>query len=229
MKTFLRWISMTAVGALSASFALAQGATGAGSPCAGVTAGDSQTMTEPSDPAALFLQYEQYEQLYPSVAVISQEEPMEQPEVQAASVRLFIKAMLDPRAHSMWVTQENGVYEFVEFPLSDRRNATTWKGPVPEYAVAIIHTHPEGTDERPCPMDRDVAHGKQSAAVRIPVYVLHRDQISKVIPGVAEEVTIRGRGWTTEFEQAQKQLKATNHGVVVTTYIAYVKRNGNHR
>ena len=210
MNTLLRWTSILMAGALAASIAGAQGSSGAGPPSAAVSA-------------------QQYEQLYPQATAISQEELMEQLEVQAASLQLFTKALLNPRAHAMWVTYKDGVYEFVEFPLSDSKNITTWRGVVPENAVAVIHTHPEGTDERPCPMDRSLAHGKQAAAVRLPVYSLHRDRIAKVIPGVSEEVTIRERGWVNEFQQADNQLKATNHGVAVTTYVSYRKHQGNHR
>jgi len=49
-----------------------------------------------------------------------------------------------------WVMlNPQGAYSFKRWPASAARNSETWKGPVPDHAVALVHTHPVNTDDKP--------------------------------------------------------------------------------
>jgi len=105
-----------------------------------------------------------------------------------------------PTEHSMWVISKDGRYEFVPWPWSAETGKETWKGPPPAGAVAVIHTHPSEKSERPSDRDHDLADGKQSSSIRMPVYVLHRNGIWKAEPGVKDPIRVRDYHWVEDFK-----------------------------
>jgi len=122
-------------------------------------------------------------------------------EVEAHAFRLFESSGFGSVSteHSMWVISKDGEYSFIVWPWSAAAGKETWKGPVPDGAVAIIHTHPSSKSERPSPDDHDLADGKQSKSIRMPVYVLHRNGIWKAVPGARDPVQVRGSQWLKDF------------------------------
>jgi hypothetical protein len=106
----------------------------------------------------------------------------------------------NPTEHSMWVTSKDGKYGFIMWPWSAEAGKETWKGPAPEGAVAIVHTHPSSKSERPSPKDHDLADGKQSRSIRMPVYVMHRNAIWKAVPGEKDPIRVRDSHWLNEFK-----------------------------
>ncbi len=102
--------------------------------------------------------------------------------------------------HSMWVISKDGQYEFIVWPWSAEAGKESWKGPAPKGAVAIIHTHPSAKSERPSSNDHDLADGKQSSSIRMPVYVLHRNGIWKAVPGVKDPIRVRDSRWVNDFK-----------------------------
>lgn len=100
----------------------------------------------------------------------------------------------------MWVISKDGEYQFVQWPWSAQTDKEVWKGPPPAGAVAVIHTHPTATGEKPSGGDQDLADGKQSKDVRMPVYVLHRNGIWKALPGGKNPIHVRDYRWVDEFK-----------------------------
>jgi len=129
-------------------------------------------------------------------------ELMDNREVQAKAYQLFEVSGFGTAAteHSMWVISKNGEYSFMVWPWSAAAGKETWKGPAPHGAVAIIHTHPTAKSERPSSQDQDLADGKQSRNIRMPVYVLHRAGIWKAVPGKKGPVQVRGSNWLDHFK-----------------------------
>jgi len=57
-----------------------------------------------------------------------------------------------------WVIfSSSGLYHFARWPASAARNTETWHGPIPEHAVALVHTHPDNMDEKPSTPDSLIA------------------------------------------------------------------------
>jgi len=127
---------------------------------------------------------------------------MDNREVEVHAFRLFEASGFgnNPTEHSMWVTAKDGQYGFVVWPWSAESGKEVWKGPAPHDAVAVIHTHPSAKSERPSDKDHDLADGKQSSQIRVPVYVLHRNGIWKAVPGVKEPVQVRDHHWVNAFK-----------------------------
>jgi hypothetical protein len=122
--------------------------------------------------------------------------------VQGEAYNLFQASAFgnDRREHSMWVISKDGQYSFVRWPWSAETNKEIWKGPVPDGAVAIVHTHPTGTSQQPSSGDRDLATGKQSKNIKMPVYVLHKNGIWKADPGGGKDIRVRDYRWVDEFK-----------------------------
>lgn len=131
-------------------------------------------------------------------------ELMDNRRVQAQSYNLFQKSAFGNARteHSMWVISKDGQYEFVAWPWSAEAGKETWKGPPPDGAVAVVHTHPSDRSERPSPGDHDLANGKQSSSIRMPVYVLHRNSIWKAVPGVRDPIQVRDYHWENDFKRS---------------------------
>ena len=129
-------------------------------------------------------------------------ELMDNRDVEAQSYYLFQASGFgnNPTEHSMWVTSKDGKYRFVGWPWSAESGKESWKGPAPDGAVAIVHTHPSAKSERPSDKDHDLADGKQSSSIRMPVYVLHRNGIWKAVPGVKEPIRVRDSHWLNGFK-----------------------------
>ena len=106
-------------------------------------------------------------------------ELMDNREMEAHSFSLFEASRFGGTSteHSMWVISKDGKYSFVIWPWSAETGKEIWKGPIPDGAVAVIHTHPTNKSERPSDKDHDLADGKQFGDIRMPVYVLHRNGI----------------------------------------------------
>ena len=47
------------------------------------------------------------------------------------------------------VLNPDGSYGFKRWPPSAARNSEIWRGPIPDHAVALVHTHPVNLDEKP--------------------------------------------------------------------------------
>ena len=127
---------------------------------------------------------------------------MDNRQVQTRSYELFQESGYgnNPTEHSMWVTSKDGQYGFVQWPWSAESAKETWKGPAPDGAVAVVHTHPSAKSERPSPGDHDLANGKQNSSIRMPVYVLHRNGIMKAVPGVNDPIRVRDYHWVHDFQ-----------------------------
>jgi hypothetical protein len=131
----------------------------------------------------------------PAVAP-SEDEFLNIQEVQSAANELFRLSRCNPQSvRAMWVTFENGEYGVVPWPPSYEYYKETWNGPLPEHAVAIMHTVQMERSEQPTFEDQELADGKQGSEVRLPVYVLHHFAITKVVPGGSKAVQVRGAGW----------------------------------
>ena len=129
-------------------------------------------------------------------------ELMDNHDVQAQSFRLFEASGFGsaPTEHSMWVISKDGEYRFVPWPWSAQAGRETWKGPAPNGAIAIVHTHPSTKSDKPSDKDHDLADGKQSSSIRVPVYVLHRNGIWKAVPGSKDPVRVRDFHWFDDFK-----------------------------
>lgn len=131
------------------------------------------------------------------------QELMDNPAVQRASYQLFSDSTYGNARteRSMWVTYNDGQYGFVRWPWSAEAGKEHWAGPPPAGAVAIVHVHPNSSSKNPSERDHDLANGKQSRLIRMPVYVLHREGIYKAVPGIKEPVEVRGdrKWWQKEF------------------------------
>jgi hypothetical protein len=134
--------------------------------------------------------------------VVQGHELMDNREVEAHAFHLFESSAFGNTSteHSMWVISKDGKYTFVIWPWSAESRKETWKGPTPDGAVAIVHTHPSAGSERPSDKDHELANGKQSSKVRLPVYVLHRNGIWKAAPGVKDPIRVRDSHWLKEFK-----------------------------
>ncbi len=145
--------------------------------------------------------YEVAAQACLGTASFSQEEIMDNREVQTAAYSLFEASHFGfiNKETAMWVTFKDGRFGFVMWPFSGAINETIWHGPLPECTVANIHTHPNGRSEEPAFMDHELANGNQYHEFRFPVYVLHRRGIWKAVPGNSRAITIRKAGWVNEF------------------------------
>jgi hypothetical protein len=123
-------------------------------------------------------------------------------EVAVHAFRLFESSGFGstPTEHSMWVVSKDGRYEFLIWPWSAAAGKETWKGPAPDGAIAVIHTHPSTKSERPSDDDHDLADGKQDTRIRMPVYVLHRNGIWKAVPGKKYPIRVRESRWVNDFK-----------------------------
>lgn len=148
-------------------------------------------------------------------AAPGEDEIMNNQEVQNAAKDLFgASRACSHCVRAMWVTFENGEYRVVPWPQTNEYYMQTWNGPLPEHAVAIIHTVPFGGSERPSAQDQELANGKQVSGFSLPVYALHHFAISKVVPGGSEPVKVRGAGWLRDFGRVNGEPK---------THLAHVR------
>jgi hypothetical protein len=67
-----------------------------------------------------------------------------------------------------WIVLDpDGSYSFQRWPPSAARNSEIWRGPIPDLAVALVHTHPVNLDEKPSRGDVLVAQ-----KLRMDLYVI---------------------------------------------------------
>ena len=127
---------------------------------------------------------------------------MDNRDVEVHAFRLFEASGFGSTSteHSMWVILKNGQYSFVVWPWSAESKKETWKGAAPDGAVAVVHTHPSASSERPSDKDHDLADGKQSSKIRVPVYVLHRNGVWKAVPGAKDPIRVRDFHWLKDFK-----------------------------
>lgn len=184
MKNFRRLILMALASAVSMSFTIAQGTAAQASPAQ-------------KDNSVPIISQSAQECGYASA--LNQEELMNKREVQIASYELFRETRAFPKVNAMWVTYKNGEFGFIRWENAPEMNEASWDGPAPECAVAVVHTHPAGKAENLCYLDQKLAEGKQSSAINLPVYLLHRNLIIKAMPGCTKAVTVREHGWQKEF------------------------------
>lgn len=86
------------------------------------------------------------------------------------------------------IVAPDGTLSLRRWPATGSPHRSSWNGPVPADAVAIVHTHPNGWP-RPSPQDHLIA-----AETRLAVYVITRSGIVKTKG--AETITIaRARWW----------------------------------
>ena len=139
----------------------------------------------------------------------SEDELMNNPIVQSAARDLCVGSCLSAdKVKAMWVTYENGEFGIVPWPHSFEYFQETWRGPIPDHAVALIHTVPLKASGRPSWLDHDLADGRQVSEIRLPVYALHHFGIWKVVPGSLIPVQVRGAAWNHEFAQQSRKLNA---------------------
>lgn len=142
-------------------------------------------------------------------ASLSEEEIMSDPQVQTAAYELFKASRfgLDQKESAMWVTFKNGEFGFVRWPYSGEFHVSVWNGPLPECTVANVHTHPTESSEQPEYGDRALANGRQLHGISLPVYVLHKCGIWKVVPGNSAAIRVRQIGWVREFTRRMAKLQ----------------------
>jgi hypothetical protein len=164
----------------------------------GVGASPQTVSTEPGAPSTMSMP--QADQ--PPPEGMRGHELMDNRDVQSESYKLFGKSAYGnaQTEHSMWVISKDGQYRFVPWPWSAQSAKEIWKGPAPPGSVAIIHTHPTATSERPSPGDYDLANGRQAKDIHMPVYVLHRNGIWKAVTGGKDAVRVRDYRWPDEFK-----------------------------
>ncbi len=85
------------------------------------------------------------------------------------------------------IVAPDGTLSLRRWPATGSPHRSSWIGPVPADAVAIVHTHPNGWP-RPSPQDHLIA-----AETRLAVYVITRSGIVKTKG--AETITIARAGW----------------------------------
>jgi hypothetical protein len=83
----------------------------------------------------------------------------------------------------------------VRWPWSAEELSESWgRGPIPDQAVGIVHTHPNRISPLPStraqPSDRTTARD-----LRMPVYVLHRKGIWKIEPGARKPSKVEDARW----------------------------------
>jgi hypothetical protein len=89
-----------------------------------------------------------------------------------------------------WVISSSaGLYHFARWRTSAARNSETWLGPIPEHAVALVHTHPDNMDEKPSTLDSLIA--KKTGLV---LYIISSRGIWSIMPG-GQCKKEAGRSW----------------------------------
>jgi len=108
-----------------------------------------------------------------------------------------------PTERAMWIVQQNGQTSFVQWPWSAEHGSEKWKGPTPDGAVAIAHTHPSNRSPRPSGGDR--GDHQTSNKIDRPVYVVTRFAIWKAVPGLKNPVQVARSGWWEPFVKEKKK------------------------
>jgi hypothetical protein len=98
-----------------------------------------------------------------------------------------------------WVIRDQeGRYQWMEWPDWEERNAIRWKGTIPEGVVAQVHTHPNTSYPEPSKQDADVAK-----ELHIPVYTVSQAGIWRV--SVDGKITKEaGEGWHRKFKRSER-------------------------
>ena len=73
------------------------------------------------------------------------------------------------------IVDSNGV-SMIDWPYQRSYRAANWRGPIPEGAAAVLHTHP---NEYPHPSSLDRAEARR---IGLPVYVATRTRVCVVTP-----------------------------------------------
>jgi len=73
-----------------------------------------------------------------------------------------------------------GSYTFQRWPASAERNSEIWRGPIPDDAVSLVHTHPITMFEKPSRQDFLIAQ-----KLRMVLYVISSEGIWSVSPAGA--------------------------------------------
>jgi hypothetical protein len=82
-----------------------------------------------------------------------------------------------------WVIlNSGGSFSFKRWPASGARNKEIWKGPVPDHAVALVHTHPVVVDEKPSHRDIQAAQ-----KLRMVLYIISSKGIWSIAPNGQEK------------------------------------------
>jgi hypothetical protein len=86
--------------------------------------------------------------------------------------RLFARAQygLAPYESAAWIVRERGGdVALRDWGLTGAVERAVWRGPPPDGALAIVHTHPDRADPRPSSVDAALAR-----RLSLPVYTLTR-------------------------------------------------------
>jgi hypothetical protein len=83
----------------------------------------------------------------------------------------------DERA-AFLVLRDDGAYDCVSWPSTNRIKSASWSGSIPERAVAIAHTHPR---REPMPSAHDNAEAKR---LGMPIYVVTPGEVWRTGSGV---------------------------------------------
>ena len=75
------------------------------------------------------------------------------------------------------ISNSGGSYSFQRWPCSAARNKETWKGRVPDHAIALVHTHSVIVDEKPSRQDVHIAQ-----KLRMTLYVISSKGIWSAAP-----------------------------------------------
>jgi hypothetical protein len=82
-----------------------------------------------------------------------------------------------------WVIlSPEGSYRFQRWPASGARNGERWRGPVPDHAVALVHTHTVIVDEKPS--RKDILTAQKLGMV---LYVISSKGIWSIAPNGQEK------------------------------------------
>ena len=219
MKSLVRWIEIALVGVRSQSLLFAQVGPATQGPSAddppgAVVSGSEKSTKDVRGPAVL---QNQLKQPCPSATAFSQEEIMNRREVQISSHSLLVMTLANKTMRVMFVTFKNGEFGFVRWPYSASKDSETWKGPLPECTVAIVHTNSAQISDEPSLIDHELADGRQAPGVKLPVYVLHVKGISKAVPGKSLAVEVRDANWLTEFAPTRAELEAGRRPLAIAS------------
>ncbi|HEU5161961.1 MAG TPA: Mov34/MPN/PAD-1 family protein [Thermoanaerobaculia bacterium] len=97
----------------------------------------------------------------------------------------------DSEAAAFITIDESGGYRCQGWPFRNGHQKQIFRGALPEFTVAIAHTHPKGS-RRPSPADRETAR-----AIGLPVFVLTPRDIWVATPEGAVAPLVVNRMWAT--------------------------------
>lgn len=104
-----------------------------------------------------------------------------------------------------WVVKDSRGYSCNYWPMTFENLKITWKGVIPPYMVALIHTHPNNSDYKPSQQDQRVA-----AHLKVPNYVVSNRGVWVAIPKSETETKLKQLHNSSELHDMLKLLNKAN-------------------